>query len=405
MTGTINFLRTVWATSVTLIMMLNLDQFLYLSGHGPEPKLIAVVLFVGSAALFGADMISKGLLNVPVIWWLVAYVALSALWSIVARDWPSAIDGFTFVISTTLYVITAILMFRGMRSNSTIWSITLWTGLFVSVLSIMIESTFPESSLFAQTGLGIQGRAAGFFLNPNSAGSAVVLLLGCILLRESRWSNLFASLVALVGVLLTYSRGGIVAWALLVLISALRGRFPRFFLPALVVAGGISASVLTVDEVLTLLNPGSQNSVNRIEWLLGRGDLMDQAASDRQWIASYAWNEFLASPLYGHGLGYMWVWGAEIGSHNMILRHMVEYGAIGLFIFPMFLACGIWSSDPSESREMRWILMIVMLMMSFFSHNLLDQGRFIVSWLAFCLVPSSQLAGSRLLRRPGLPRV
>jgi O-antigen ligase len=324
----------------------------------------------------------------------------SILWILPTNNLEVAWDGMTMVITTSLYVGTAILVYPSVRQSERLWSITLWLALVVSVSSVLLEYFEPSAYIFSKVGRGITGRAAGLYLNPNVAAQTILLILSCLLLRSSPRTSLLAALVALIGILVTFSRGGLVGWLALFFVSAVRGNLPRITLPVLLalVVGVGAAGSLVLDALSAWISPENRNTLDRLAWFLGQGDLSDYAASEREWIASFAWGKFLEAPLLGHGLGYMSVWEAGVGTHNIILRHLVEYGALGFLIFPLLLWCGIQSSDPRSDRVSLWLIATVVLMMSFFSHNMLEQGGFVFPWLAVCLMPYSMARSHQ--RRP-----
>jgi O-antigen ligase len=374
-------------------MLLNLDQFGAASGLGPQPKYWSFGVFVVSLVLFFfvPKPKPKNLLYSPLLWWAVAYLLFSILWIFPTNNLEVAWDGMTMVITTSLYVGTAILVYPSVRQSERLWSITLWLALVLAVSSVLLEYFEPSVYIFSKVGRGITGRSAGLYMNPNVAAQTILLILACLLLRSPPRTSLLAALVALIGILVTFSRAGLVVWLALFFVSAVRGNLPRSTLPVLLalVAGVGVAGSLVLDALSAWISPENRNTLDRLAWFLGQGDLSDSAAGEREWITSFAWGKFLEAPLLGHGLGYMSVWEAGVGTHNIILRHLVEYGVLGFLIFPLLLWCGIQSSDPRSDRVSLWLIAAVVLMMSFFSHNMLEQGGFVFPWLAVCLMPYS----------------
>lgn len=382
--------RLWWACGFTFVMLLNLDQFGAASGLGPQPKYWAVGIFVVSLVMLLPNLRGHKLMHSPLTWWTAGYFVCSAAWILRAQDREAAMFGLSMVVTTGLYAWTALLTYPLIETNARLWGITLWLALLVAVASVLLEYFVPSIFLFSDAGRGIFGRAAGLYLNPNIAAQTILMILACLLMRNAAWASLSAALVALPALLLTFSRAGMVGWLVLIMVAAVRGHLPRLALVAIMGTGAaiIVAGPTLLEAASAWIAPENRNSLDRLAWILGQGGLADYAATEREWVAGFAWDEFLASPLFGHGLGYMWVWSAGIGSHNMILRHIVEYGVLGFLIFPLFLCCSIWSANAKKVRSEIWPVAAIVFMLGFFSHNLLEQGCLVFPWLASCLMPS-----------------
>ena len=384
--------RFGWTAGFTFLFLLNLDQFGFAAGLGPAPKYWSVGVFLVTAALFLPGFKPKQLLRKPLVWWALGYLLMSALWVGVADNLESAIDGLVMVVTTCLYVGIALLAYPSVKYSGGVWTAMLWVVLLLAVASILQEYFNPAAYVFAEAGQGIQGRAAGLYQNPNSAAQTLVMILALLMLHGTAKTNLIALLVTLVGLLLTFSRGGLVAWALLVIVATVRGRLTRWLIVVLLfcmVMIMVAGSQL-LDAIATMIPRENQDSLDRIAWLLGQGKANYDWGNSRDYLAEYAWSQFLTAPTLGHGLGAMWVWAGESGSHNMILRHLVEYGIGGVLIFPFFLVFSLRSAPQDADR--RWLILIalVVLMLGMFSHNMLEQGCFVFAWLALCLPAANQ---------------
>lgn len=382
--------RAWWTAGFSLLLLLNLDQFGEASGLGPAPKYWSVGIFLITAGLFLPGLKLGRLLRTSLFWWALGYLLLSILWVGLADSLISAMDGLVLVLTTCLIVGAALLAYPHVPQSDHSWTVVLWSALFLAVASILQEYFNPAAYVFAEAGQGIAGRAAGLYLNPNIAAQALVMILACLMSRGSPKSNLFASAIALAGLFLTFSRGGLIAWAILIAVATVHGRLPRWFLWAI---GLSSALVLlagpqVLDALSAWVSPENRSSLDRLAWLLGQGSLSDSSARERDYIVGYSWSQFLQAPVLGHGLGYMWVWAADVGTHNLIMRHLVEYGVVGSLIFPLFLFASIRFTVEGKERRWLWSVAGVALLLSLFSHNMLEQANFLLPWLAMCLMPS-----------------
>lgn len=385
-------IRLLWVCSFTLFFLLNLDQFGVASGLGPAPKYWITGAFFVSFLLFLPGLKLAPVLRRPLIWWALAYLLLSVLWIGLADNMESARDGLVLVITTCLFAGMAVISYPQLQQSNRAWRTCLWLGLGLGVASILQEYSNPNSYVFAGAGQSIIGRAAGLYLNPNAAAQAIVMILACLMLRGSPTANLVAAMVTLVGVFLTFSRGGMLAWAVLVLFATLRGRLPRWLLVAVSLCAVVIvlAGAQVLDALSAVIAPENRNSLDRLAWLVGQGSLSDPSAGERNYIVVYGWDQFLLAPFFGHGLGYMWVWPAGVGSHNLMLRHLVEYGILGIVILPLFLLASIRSAADGADRLWLRLVAGIALLFSLFSHNLLEQGSFLLPWLALCLMPATE---------------
>ena len=381
--------RLLWTCTFSLFFLLNLDQFGVASGLGPAPKYWITGTFLVSVLLFLPDFKPARLLRRPIFLWALAYVVLSILWLALADNMEAAGDGLVLATTTCLFVGMTALTYPQVPSSSRAWRICLWLALILGVSSILQEYYNPSAYVFAAAGQGITGRAAGLYLNPNTAAQTMVLILACLMLGGSPTANVVAAMVTLLGVFPTFSRGGMLAWAVLVFFSTLRGRLPRWLMAVIMLCALVIvlAGPQVFDALSVWISPENRNSLDRLAWLLGQGTLSDYSAGERDYIFAYGWEQFLQAPLFGHGLGYMWVWPPGIGTHNLILRHLVEYGIFGVWIFPVFLLASIKSAQRGTDHAWLWMVAGIALLLSVFSHNMLEQGVFLLPWLALCLMP------------------
>lgn len=388
----INNLLKIWAAGLSIFYLCNIDQFAFSAGFGPPPKFWTVGLFLVTASLsfFGHDILTP--MKRPVVWWGIGYLIVSIMWMAVASDQVQAMDGLMQVLTTCLFIGMAAMIYPRINQNNRWWIIGLWISLCLGMLSIALEYFDPAAFVFADAGIGIQGRAAGFYLNPNIAAQAMVLIYACLLTCSPRLLLVPASMIALAGILFTLSRGGMVAWVALTVLASTRRLLPKWYLPLLLF--GVLMAGLLATQIFDLISDWvpawNRNVQERLEWILGMRDMTGGSAADRLNVASYAWAQYLNAPLLGHGLGSMGQVMGDQGSHNMILRHLVEYGLIGVLIFPSFIFTSIRSAKRGVNISWVGYVGIVVFLLSMFSHNMLEQGSFIFPWLAICLVRSQE---------------
>ncbi|MBX3655505.1 MAG: O-antigen ligase family protein [Ramlibacter sp.] len=387
-------LRYIWLILVTGFYGLNLDQYLYTKNLGPAPKYWLLAFSTSGGLLFLRYFFKKTMIGSPVVVWLLAYVFMSLLW-LALSPYPDAAEyGFSLVIATFLMITMALMAFVWMPEANKVLTPLLLTILILGICSVIWEMIDPAA--FVNVGSGIIGRAAGFYQNPNSAALAFVMLFMLLIPRVSRAFTIWIALATLLGIALTFSRGALVVWLLVFILASWRSLLPR--VSGVMILSLLIASWLWADSILTyfqeIVDPSWTNSIDRLRWVLGEGNLTDTAAENRRNIAQIALHYISESPILGSGLGFTWQWAQEESTHNLILRHMVEYGVLGIFIFPGLLLSIYMLAK--KHVDIPWLVceFTAIVTLSVFSHNMLEQGFFIFTLIAVC---SPVKMGNRIL--------
>ncbi|NEX94002.1 O-antigen ligase family protein [Caulobacter sp. 17J65-9] len=219
----------------------------------------------------------------------------------------------------------------------------------------------------------IPGRGAGLYVNPNSSASYIALAvpLACGMARRKVSLALYA--ITFVGVLLTFSRSGMITWLAAVAMTELFIRNRRVLAPrtiALLLGAGFVVLVLFLagrslaGAVIDLLGPSlPPRLADRL--LL---DMNDFSAQERQYVAGAAWRLFLQHPFTGSGVGLpdRWIYGQM--PHNTMLLTLAEFGVLG----------GIWLAVWVRALHriagpFGLTLAVLWLVVAMFSHNQFDQ--------------------------------
>lgn len=229
----------------------------------------------------------------------------------------------------------------------------------------------------------LSGRPAGIYLDPNRAGGALILgMIFTIGIIPRSWQFLYAIIIGF-GVFVTFSRGAILAWVIILPILLIR-RTIKIQLNKAFIA--VISVFFTLALILSLSQTSSNlfnfelhaNNQERLETFLsgstgedsGRGNLYELAV-----------RKFLDSPIAGNGTG------ADIGSvgesagkgaHNGYLKYMVENGILGGFFLPLLVFAVAWNSK-GQAKDIAISFTIFMLIWGFFSHNILEERHILVS--------------------------
>lgn len=221
-------------------------------------------------------------------------------------------------------------------------------GVALNLYELFHPGTFSSSS----------GRAAGLYVDPNCSGMALVLgcLVGLTAIRP-RWREIFL-LLTFAGVISTFSREAILAFAI-VFAGAALGR--AISLPRMVVGGAVACALFSVLEIGNSLRGSESWNPANFERL---SITSDYSAQDRLRLGRKVLEEFEAAPLFGHGFGTDAYWGDE-QSHNFFLSMLANYGILGVFFIPTLVL-----SVRRESWD-SYVFGLVFLVWSFFLHLIL----------------------------------
>ena len=204
------------------------------------------------------------------------------------------------------------------------------------------------------------GRAAGLYVDSNASGMALVL--GCLVgltVIPRRWRDIFLMLT-FAGVIVTFSREAIVAFAM-VTVGAVLGR--AISLRRLLVVGALACALFSGLEL--------GNSIRGTEsWTAANFERLslstsDASAQERLSLGRKMLEEFEAAPLLGHGFGTDEYWIDTQPSHDFFLNMLANYGILGGFLIPALVLSVRRKSWDSNTFA------LIFLIWSFFMHLVL----------------------------------
>jgi hypothetical protein len=263
-------------------------------------------------------------------------------------------------------------------------------GVTLNIYDFFVPMTFSE----------VHGRAAGFHVNPNLSGEALVLgMILSVTVLPSFCRGPFLLLTG-VGIFLTFSRGGILAWliavgGLLLFTKVVRARdlISTLLLSLLVV--GI-ALLPKLDAILTTMDQSgavSKDTETRFEWLTNPFGVSDNSGLARKYVADQAWRKFTDHPWVGSGTGTMYE-SFDIPPHNQYLSYMLDHGVLGAAIVPLLILTLVWGAQ-GETRRVGLVFGAVTLWLSFWTHTMLNFGP---SLILFTLLAAMVLTESSRVR-------
>jgi O-antigen ligase len=382
-----------------LAFFTGLSSYLFLAEKLTAPPLYWIIALVVAAMpiCLSPDSLST-ILRSPLALWGYAFVMISGVWLLFETS-PSEVvlQEFRTRVLSVIFIVTLLLVFS--REDTQLWA---RRATFVAVL-LGVGLNFYE--LFHPlTFSAVTGRSAGLYVNPTQSAAALTLGLIISLKQVKPALKLLFALVVGMGVFLTFSRAGVIGWGivLILLVKTKQVDLRRSAATAVVIS--ILAILIAVwqwDALTTKLadlNVLNANVINRISFFKdARAE--DFSADERKQVAALAWEMFSENPILGHGVGASVDWSYEQSSHNEYLNLMVDHGILGFFILPFLVLAVIWRSDR-ECKQMSFVFAVFILFMGFFSHNILSERHFLISFALFATMSKGDSLGSVVMEVP-----
>jgi O-antigen ligase len=371
--------RILIAGLLLIVYGLGLDQFASaLPGFEfMAPKYIWFFLFliIFPILLFTSQIRIK--IGSPILSWLLAYNLICLIGLTYAADFESAYAGFVNLCATNMIVLPAYLA-ADSRCKLPFW---LCIAVYLMAVGSIVTDFFFPFQTFGINTQGIINRASGFYLNPNGAGIAICFLELLVILRSPPRFVPLIVIIGLLAIILTFSRGAFYLQITLLfgLLWAGVMRLRSAAILALFIVPFIGFSTLKIAEYLEL---SDGNVLNRLDFISGKGTLAEVADDDRFYLLTSSIQSYINQPFFGGGLGFHLYWdqiGDRLGStHNMTLRYMLDFGFIGIFIWGGFCLAILKECQKSASLRLAAVISMLTFLVSFFSHNLTEEGRFLV---------------------------
>lgn len=314
--------------------------------------------------------------NRAVTIWSSLFIGMSAMsFVLVSPGDDIAIESFIQILKSISFLV----LFVYLGSNRDILRIAIFAIFVGTIISVFMNYVDYFNMLGSSWRFSfVDGRAAGFFVNPNISGQQLafgMVLSVFIIQKEYRWW--FCIFVA-TGILLTFSRGAILLWVIAVLGIAWCNGFvlPRK-LSVTTIGAGIIILVITLAAgtwVKAFQSTGinlNENASARIGGLFLEQN--DYSSKTRKYVAEMGVAMLLNSPIIGYGVGATFQRNTGISPHNMYLYVGIQYGIIGVILF-LSLIWIIWSGESSQAK----IIATLYAIGGLFSHNNLELPTVII---------------------------
>lgn len=387
------YYQATLAIGSVLVFFTFIDVYFFGIGKLPAP-VVSISLFIGAGFLLLVFTRFAILKYIPseLIIWCAGYLAISLFSFLVAvsfyAEYPFVDEAFPEVRIRILSEAFLIIMYLIFAKDPKIQNLTR-VAICLAVLLAVFNNIREVSDPLAFQGLNASGRAAGYYLNPNRTGSALILgMIFGIGILPKQLRMLFALLI-IFGIFLTFSRAAILGWFMVMAIFIQAGVISRKQLLSWVV--GIVTIISVVSPILSnidinemqrtgLINVGMENITGRLEWFQNPIANRDDSGDSRLEVVMTAWNMFVEHPLLGNGIAStqnLNNWG--ISTHNMYLLFVTEHGILGIFILPL-LVYVVTRKSRGETKHIGLAFSSFILLCGLFSHNIVEERYILISF-------------------------
>jgi O-antigen ligase len=360
----------------TFLFFSDLPDYLFTAGILPVLPLVWIWAFVFLAIPFLPKIKT---IPKPLVLWMLFYALISMLSMATINGDEVAMKEFKLRITSIMFICLMYILYEQKNLKHIKYAII--AVVIMSVATDFYELAVPK--FFSELNTG---RPAGFYINPNKAGCALVLGLIFtidVIKKQYRWFYMF---FVLAGIGATFSRGSILGWLLCTL----------FLTIAKVLSERrrtVVASVFVVVIALALINPiklisdyfgasdgASWDVLDRLEQFQNPS-LEDDSAKERKAVVGYALIMFSNHPYWGNGLASTHKWTvSDVSTHNQYLFYMADHGILGILFLPGAILAVIWKNKGQATVQIVCFA-VFMSLWGVFSHNILEE-RYILSMFA-----------------------
>jgi O-antigen ligase len=400
---------TAAAALVGLLLLTNWPTYQYSIRGGIIPLAFYVVpMILSIPIIFAQPGVALRYFREPLVWWFLAFVVSGLVWLLLAQDFieESSQQWRLRLLAFGLFYAIAILT---TSVNRRFLALVIIACVVIATLANWIDILRPYRFIPKGIEGAHTGRGAGLFINPNVAGSFIAMATIVALPFIPMRFRAMVILLAVVGIVPTFSRSGflyagllLVAPLMLKLVNRAQAVVLLITIPILVIATAASYDFLMSSSDDAQLH----NVVRRLEWFQGLAD-NDEAAEGRLYGAQQAWRLFLEQPVVGSGIG---ITTMEMvvgeGPHNMYLMLAAEQGFFGLLLYVSLIGLvargGVQLARTAldrvghETGQAMILFAMFLFLYGFFSHNVFEeaQGMFVLAFLVAAASTASRSVAS-----------
>lgn len=383
---------TLTTMSVSVVAFLGLGRYLQQYTEGlilAKYVFFVLVVLIAPLSILRTQLLFAHLRS-PFVMWAVAWIALNMFHIIGSSIYGD--DRLSDIAATRIQylVLTLVAGVVLMESRPALFGgVVIALACSLSVFQV-VDFVRPGTFLPLGTEGVVIGRAGSTLINANAAVESLVLLAVLAVANLTSASRFWLLVAVFPGILLTFSRSGILAWLIIIGYCFVARLFSRIAFIAAII--GMSAVLLTaplfMGLLFTELDIAVLENLSQRLMFFSNLDVSDHSASTRHEVARHAWESFLSNPVIGNGAGFTLTWTvAEEGPHNQHLMILAEYGLAGYLVF---LSLVILIMKRTLGTRNAWIgpvgplLFVIFIWFSFFTHNMFDNLYWLVTFAVVC---------------------
>lgn len=317
--------------------------------------------------------------------WSFLYILLSMLWFIPSSQDEVAWQEVRSRALTVIELMMFLIVFASEDMNRLARQV-LVVGVLVGVGLNIYELFVPLS--FSP----IIGRSAGMYVNPTTSSFALVGGMIFAVTVLPRWVRGVFILIVGIGVVSTFSRGGIIGWCVASVSFVLAKQITSKDVVHAAFAGILIIGMFVMtrgEEFLETLNRTGVINANveeRLSWLTDPSGVQDQSSWARAYVAKRLWDKWAEKPFLGGGTGAAYA-AFEIPPHNEYLMFMVDHGLIGIMVFPLLILSVIYEAR-GEFRLLVMLFGSIQAVNGLMSHTLLTEPQTLLLFALAATLPA-----------------
>lgn len=297
-------------------------------------------------------------------------------------EYDARLELFHIALYTLVYFAVANRCYR-QRDRVALLAALMVLAVAESVYGLWQVATHADVVLLLERPLQYRGRASGTFVCPNHLAGFLEMVIGLVLARIAldrsetdtvqqivirRLLNGYVIVVALVGLVATFSRGGWVAMSVGFIVLLLWGDWRESAMSARTITAGIMIMVAAVLGVVVWTTPQVWPSLNhRLHGIFAiapgkvTGSLDPGALAGRELMWRPTLNMIGDYPIFGTGpSSWQWVYLRYRApafqmrpdyAHNDVLQFTAEYGVVGLILVVGIFVGFFWHAARMSRRS------------------------------------------------------
>ena len=371
---------------IVFLYMSNIPGYLTMPGYKSYISFIPDNIFgkyifalVAVSIVFFLIVDSIRFVNSNLIFWCIWFLIITLTWHIFDS---SDSEVFNQRIVSLGYLLGFTLLIAGDTKSIYFARIAIILAMLLAAVNNVYDFLTPFYFVPAGDVFSNPGRSAGFYINANRAGAALVVgMIFTATLIPLKYRVPYM-LIIFIGVLLTFSRMSILAWGIYAVIIAVQKNIN--YRQLILSIACLSVILIVLPRLISNVSFGEDsrsNIENRLEWITNIGQRSDdESSSERKYLAARSFDMIISSPIFGNGLGSTQSWSEVASTHNIYLSLMADQGVIiGILIIPL-LILSIVKGAHGEARSLAIPFGLIIIFIGFFSHNVLDEYHYLIGF-------------------------